>query len=366
MIYEDILNSSFLHLPITPAGSYKDTVSKKLTEFLDMVNSLEDGQMNIVGLNIHTTYVKNALNPFVTGLLQTLDLYFNGRPAAAYERLKRTMISDLKNFSEILKLRKYTENEACFRLRVSKENFPLTTKEMFHIPFELRGRVSTQRYSIPGFPCLYLGRTIYGCWEEMKRPNIDEFQAVKLVNVKPIRYLDLTRPVYSADLREQELYHYFMTWPLIASCSVKVSDYSHTFKPEYIIPQLLLQLIRDTENIDGIKYNSTHIDFHSSKSEGDFSNLVLPVKENRSSGFCSKLLSMFNTTESLSWQLKEGAIGGQVFIGGNDTLVNKRISQLELIKGMAYPYNYSSIGMLENFLDGMKVHPILDLNGDSK
>jgi len=196
----------------------------------------------------------------------------------------------------------------------------------------------------------------------MKRPSINEFQAVKLVNVSPIRYLDLTRPTFQENILQKDLYHYFMTWPLIACCSVIVKDYSQSFKPEYIIPQLLLQWIREIEYIDGIQFNSTHINFHASKSKGDFSNLVLPVKENRETGFCSKLLDMFHMTESISWQLKEAAIGGQTFWNGENLEVDKRIPKLELIKGRTYPYSYSNIGMLENFLDGMNLQPIDNFN----
>ncbi|MFW1494652.1 hypothetical protein ACEV9S_24505, partial [Vibrio parahaemolyticus] len=51
-----------------------------------------------------------------------------------------------------------------------------------------------------------------------------------------------------------------MTWPLIAACSIRVKNPSDNFKPEYIIPQLLLQWARDYKSIDGIRYTSTHIE----------------------------------------------------------------------------------------------------------
>ncbi len=151
-----------------------------------------------------------------------------------------------------------------------------------------------------------------------------------------------------------------MTWPLIASCSVRVNDYSNAFKSEYIIPQLLLQWIRETHTVDAIKFNSTHIDTHKTKSTGDFSNLVLPVKKNREKGFCPDLQSMFEMTEAVSWQLFQDALGGQAnedaFSGGEP--VNNRIGRLELIKGHVYPYSYSILGKLEQFLNTMKTLPI--------
>ena len=72
-----------------------------------------------------------------------------------------------------------------------------------------------------------------------------------------------------------------MTWPLIASCSIQVNDYTDNFKPEYIIPQFLLQWARDNKEIDGIRYSSTHIERNSLQGHSGLSNLVLPVKENK-------------------------------------------------------------------------------------
>jgi len=52
-----------------------------------------------------------------------------------------------------------------------------------------------------------------------------------------------------------------MIWPLVLACSVKVKNIEDDFKPEYIIPQLLLQWVRERDDIDGISYQTTHIDF---------------------------------------------------------------------------------------------------------
>ena len=357
-MYTEILQSKLLHLPITQNGnSFKESVQDLLLLYLDEIKKLDDGPLAITDLpHIEGEYVKSVQTKFIQGLLDTIDVYHDGQPAKAFERLSETLINDLKNFREVLKIREYQVDESFFRMRIIKGNFPLPPIEMFHIPFEKRGYIKTQRYSIPGFPCLYLGRTIYGCWEEMSRPDTNEFQVARLKNLQPINFLDLTHPHDWENLYAKDLYHYFMTWPLIACCSVKVKDYSLAFKSEYIIPQLLLQWIREQQQLDGIKFDSTHIDFHKSNSKGDFSNLVLPVKENKPAGHCSKLAAMFEITEPISWQMHESAIGGQNFSGtfeDSEIGVNKRIQELELIKGRAYPYSYSILGKLESYLDGM-------------
>lgn len=46
---------------------------------------------------------------------------------------------------------------------------------MLHIPFNKRELIKTQRFSISGVPCLYLGTTSYVCWLEMNKPRDSEF-----------------------------------------------------------------------------------------------------------------------------------------------------------------------------------------------
>src|SRR5690606_36080601 len=106
---------------------------------------------------------------------------------------------------------------------------------------------------------------------------------------------------------------FFMLFPLIACCSVKVKNPEDTFKPEYIIPQLLLQWVRNNDRIDGIKYKSTHLTPELYKQEGELSNLVIPVKSNQAKGYCKHSKSLFEMTEVVSWQLHEYALGGQFF-----------------------------------------------------
>lgn len=362
MLYTELLNSKLLHLPISHSGkSFKSSLKKMLDTYLEAVETLDDGPLNIENLaHITGLYVKEVQQLFISGLLETIDIYHDGKPAKAFKKLSNTINNDLKDFDEILKIRTYESGNSFFRMRVKKGNFPLASLDMFHIPFELRGLINTQRYSIPGFPCLYLGRTLYGCWEEMNRPDINDFQVVRLENIEGIKYLDLTRPDYGDNLMTRDIYHYFMTWPLIACCSIKVDDYSHSFKSEYIVPQLLLQWVRENQQIDGIRFNSTHIDFHNTQSKGDFSNLVLPVKKNRESGHCTYLKSMFLISDTLSWQIHQHALGGQHFLFSEEDMIgiNNRIPKLELIKGKAYPYSYSVLGKLEYYLDRMAPHPI--------
>ncbi len=354
MNFASIIRDPLFHLPIKQEKEdFRATIDKRLKQFLEKVDSLTS--LDILDAPFSVDFVKRVQHNFVGGLMKTLDAYYNGSPFKAYQQLDRTLRSDLKNFAEILKFKEYMVGEDFYRIRIKKENFPLESRDMFHVPFEDRDIVSTQRYSIPGFPCLYLGATIYGCWEEMNRPAISDFQVARLTNTESIRCLDLTRPISDEDVPTEEWYRYFMTWPLIACCSVKVKNPIAPFKSEYIIPQLLLQWVRNDERIGGIRYTSTHIDIHSTDSEGDFSNVALPVRTSSKKGHCPRLKKLFAITEPISWQLKQYASGGGLFLHNRNEYdpINEKIPRLELIKGRAYPYSYSVLGELELFLNGM-------------
>jgi hypothetical protein len=210
---------------------------------------------------------------------------------------------------------------------------------------------------IPGFPSLYLGTTIYVCWEELNRPNINEFQAVRLEATEPIKVIDLSPPKID-ETDSYQIYKFLMIWPLIFASSIKVRNYEDEFKPEYIIPQLLLQWVRERNEIDGICYQTTHINLSNSLSEGEFINLVLPVKENKSRGLCSALKQKFLMSNVTSIQLIECSTGGATFYGGNGDILNKKIQKIELVKGRTFPYDYSIFGDLESTLLGMKTNEI--------
>lgn len=117
--------------------------------------------------------------------------------------------------------------------------YKIEPKEMFHIPLDMRGIVKTQRYSTSGYPCLYLGESIYGCWEEMRRPPMIKCAVSRLecslklniVDLSIPSEIDMTNPAYQRLI------------PLIISCMVPVENHNDTYKPEYIIPQLIIEWV---------------------------------------------------------------------------------------------------------------------------
>ncbi|MES2456357.1 MAG: RES family NAD+ phosphorylase [Bacteroidota bacterium] len=363
MEFSDIFKHRTLTLPknIPQGKTYREFIGSLFESYLALFESVESESIRIRGmrLQISISSMINRQRRFTNGFLDAIDTYFDGQPAQAYEIFNTTMNERLESFKTLQNIRRFLPGENFYRIRIKEENYPLGASEMFHIPFQYRGRVTTQRFSIPGFPSLYLGKTIYVAWEELKRPSLDRFQAVRLEAIKPISCLDLTRPDWGHDPLQIAAYRYLMIWPLIAGCSIRVSNPGDSFKPEYIIPQLLLQWVRNVGVIDGIIYASTNIKLKPGKQLKDLYNIVLPVKDNTDEGLCTSLTKKFEITSSISKQLLQSA-SNRVFLRNRSqhALIDAKIPPLEIIRGRPSSYSSTELGYLEMILDEMETYPI--------
>jgi hypothetical protein len=353
---KDFLDDELFNIPKEQSEKedFKIFISKTFKNLILKLKSLKSKNIEFDNLNFPLETIIERQIFLVKKIEESIDSYYNGKPREAYNKLISGLNSNLKNYQPLLNIRNFKINSDFYRLRYNNENYPLPSEKMFHIPYELRGKVKTQRFSIPGFPSLYLGTTVYVCWEELNRPNLNEFQAVRLKSVKPIKVVDLSPPS-TTNQTEYNYYKYLMTWPLVFASSVKVRNVKDEFKPEYIIPQLLLQWVRENEEIDGIAYQTTHIDTSKKSSKGEFINLVLPVRENKTKGLCKQLQQKFEMTKTTSIQLIETSSGGTKMpqAQGDDRL-NEKIERLELIDGVSWPYGFAKLGNLEYNLLHMK------------
>lgn len=185
-----------------------------------------------------------------------------------------------ENFENAVKTLNISESElfkpssaAAFLMYRARENRggDVTAKdyedeEMFHIPLYSRRIISTQRYSFPGLPCLYLGASVYTCWVELNRPAFENFQVAAIATTPGVdgySIVDMSNiPQRLSDLKKELKFtpeEYLQYWPLLALCSIKVRNESGSFKPEYIFPQFLLEYIQknqEDEAIVGVKYVS--------------------------------------------------------------------------------------------------------------
>lgn len=222
---------------------------------------------------------------------------YQGKHSEAYDRLVDFVSSKMNVLIN-------DGNFSLYRMRRFEGGKRFIYKDMFHIPFEKRGKVKTQRYSMPGYPCLYVGESIYACWEELERPS--SWMVSRLVCKKMPVLLDLRIP--SENEFNQSASFILLRFPLIIACLIPVLNNEDDYKPEYIIPQLLTEFIITNYNRDykydnvfktihGIRYTSVHKNTDFNFPDEKFDNIVFPVvKSLNSTGYCPLLCEQFQIT----------------------------------------------------------------------
>lgn len=177
----------------------------------------------------------------------------------------------------------YTINNENSYIRIRSTTTNLNKRsDMFHVPFNKRELILKQRYSIEGFPCLYLSGCAYTAWLELNRP---EFNTIWASSFRPTKDLDILDLAITLDSIEQNcisgtnstkdlLKLYF----LIIATSFRVKHPSAYFHEEYIISGLLLQWITLKSPFVGLRYLSTKLEYYDSRKLWCASNIVIPPR----------------------------------------------------------------------------------------
>ena len=136
-----------------------------------------------------------------------------------------------------------------------------SAKEMGILPKTMRHLANTQRFSMLGFPCLYLGSSIIDCIKECRANKSDIFFAAKYEGkiVDKLKVADFRIPRYKQD--NEKICEDLKTWPIVIACTIKVpkeKENDARFKDEYIFPQLLMLSIKYCDDVDACIYTSVH------------------------------------------------------------------------------------------------------------
>ena len=239
---------------------------------------------------------------------------------------------------------------------------------MFHVPLNKRGIVSTERFSYPGHPCLYLSHSVESCWYELGRPSSEEFYVSAFKVHSSFRVLDLRIPSMS-DYTNGNVAYTLKRLPLVIACSFIVKNKTASFKPEYIIPQFLLEsivsrsnnLIKDTVSISdidviwGVTYTSHLSHFCNKTSFTDSINIALPVVlGDRVSNHCHYLAYLFKITTPICLgddDIINNASGCSRFTIAQYLLSRKRFYQLPYLlistplSGIQFPAEGGTINL---------------------
>lgn len=223
------------------------------------------------------------------------QLYFNQDNIG---RLKTTAVPEGKSLYKMRGADSYTQ--------FTKDSY----NEMYHVPFELRYKIGGARYSVVGLPVFYLSESVYGCWEEIKRKNLEFSNAALFKSTKKLKFVDMTLPSKKFSVSERGA----KSLPLILASRLKVKHPESANPPEYIIPQLIMNCIiqtrdnyyGDSHTLVGVKYESIHnnerdLIFTERQRKNVFVNYAIPPFESKEKGICPVIKSLFKFWANVSW-----------------------------------------------------------------
>lgn len=341
-------------------SDYLNTFKNKCDEFIIEVNNLKNLPGVIKNYSTDIDECVKGIKSMRKRIITAYNKYFHGELDKSV-RLIRGIINDPKykpNIIVELKKSHAFKNEGykntpdltnlyLFKGRITEVNDSFKKEDMFHIPLNKRELVSTQRYSIPGVPCLYLAQNSYIAWKELGSPQYDKFcvSAFEILDLNK-KIIDLTYPLYyELDTLQMPDPDYMSRtpiktrleilslWPLILATSIKCKKENRNFKSEYIIPQLLMYCL-DNDCI-GIAYNSNRIPRNTHMYA---SNLAIPILDTKSKkyGFVKSIIKL---TESLNYQYYLNYIYNYPFLDNVDIHA----------KGLFNTQAFNTIGNISTF-----------------
>lgn len=172
-------------------------------------------------------------------------------------------------------------------------------EDIFHVPFESRCKIGTQRFSVPGYPCLYLASSVDCCIREVGQEktvvSVSAFKNTEVIKLYDFRF-------FSNDLKEsKDIVNILLSYPFkIASTIQTVKRGNIPFCEEYIIPQMILHgtiMQRHACNVDGIVFTSTEAIRNKVDNYNQYQNFVIPAKNIYNKGYCKHLCKLYTLTE---------------------------------------------------------------------
>lgn len=273
----ELMDNPRLHLPMRWDGkNFESALSDVLDTYVSELRSYyESGQEmdNCYGVSVDIPKISSICNE----IKSCVQEYHNGFPARAFLILSQIMSNLIQSPLEM-----YHKNGApemmredvlrLYRLRKVDCGITYNREDIFHVPVSARSMISTCRYSIAGYPSLYLTTSLKLGLEETSESRKKSIAArfklkrdqqkidiqVLELGIKPQDFLEQPRldnengrVIPHAKLKSQQVRENYLKWyPIIAACSFIRANRSAPFASEYIIPQLLMQWIRTQSKRD--------------------------------------------------------------------------------------------------------------------
>lgn len=176
-------------------------------------------------------------------------------------------------------------------------------EDLFHAPFHLRRKIGSNRFSLPGYPCLYLSSSIACAFDEVRK-NRSKVYVSAFKNLKELKMYDFRFfPDGDDKDKTKNIIDNVLSYPFKIAASIPLLDdkKDDVYKEEYIIPQILLHSVirqKTGKDIVGILYTSTMAITNNLPvcEYSKYQNLVLPAHFFKEKGYCSFLKRLFSLT----------------------------------------------------------------------
>lgn len=219
--------------------------------------------------------LRSSLKTFFKDLIEIYILWISGEAYHAIEKLNKIFNDSLSNEDIKFEIGK----KLFFRGRKNINNI-LNKYDMFHIPYDKRYLVRNQRFSLGGFPLLYLSSSLFGVYLELDIENEypreeysfssfyfnNDAKIYSLDNPFRIHYDNTKIFIKETSISENNLEKKLLKLILSSVCLFE-KRFPHKlmekkginiFYEEYVLPQALTQVLK-LNKYHGVFYPSTRI-----------------------------------------------------------------------------------------------------------
>lgn len=268
--FQRLMKNPKLHLPIRWDGrDFEKALENLLDEYYLEIDAYcsNDETYNSIEIN------RDRITLIGNGIVRAVKEYHDGYPERAYRHLNRVMRilieKPIREYQKSGNLLPGEDTLKLYRVRKARKSINYARKDIFHVPISSRSMISTCRYSIAGYPSLYLSTSLDLCIEEtggkdkalmasrFKLARVEQELDIRVIElgVKPQdfgeqdglqrEYQNRRRELNEIDLTDNHVRENYLMWyPLIAACSFIRADKNAPFASEYIVPQLVMQWLR--------------------------------------------------------------------------------------------------------------------------
>ena len=294
---------------------YKDETDEYL-KFLGMIDGSEFEEYKRDKIQQRLNGARAEIEENINSIISVFNYYEGANPKAAQEEMDimmERMKTDLfvASIDDWVKVSvsgasfwtqfRITPRRQFYRVRAVEEettDIQNNPDELFHIPLSKKAFTNNERFSLAGFPSLYLSSMLPLAWQECGYPKkyyYSEFQYEKLCRSmserqieNELKFLALYSPdeIYKwgistkynkFDLWLEVIIRYIKQFPLILACAFVNHSGKVSYKQEYIVPQMLMQWVqRNNAVIQGISY-FTCVDLTMFNSRWCAYNIVIPA-----------------------------------------------------------------------------------------